>query len=253
MVKASPSVNGYETEPGQPRFREPDRAAAVDDPIRMVAAAVQSVLAEIRGQSRALARSHRDLDGHLAVGTLFSARHVEALPPGTRTIRVAPGTVVTPVARDMLKRLGVTVRPVSVSHSLMASARGEWAFAIEAETGITQALRRALLDDPRPWAELESTLEAVIAWLLVEPGRGALLITHDAAVAVWKSCQVPGVRAASAVEPADVGRALTSLGINLLVVEPAGKSISWMKQLGTAFRQAGAPVVPHALQTGGWR
>ena len=45
-------------------------------------------------------------------------------------------------------------------------------------------------------------------------------------------------------------RAVASLGVNLLVVEPAGKSISWMKQLGTAFRLAGAPAVPQALADG---
>jgi hypothetical protein len=150
----------------------------------------------------------------------------------------------------MLKRLGVTIRLGSSSHALLTSARGEWAFAIETDTGTTHALRRALLDAPQPWAELESSLECVIAWLLEGSGRGAMLITADAAVAVWKSCQVPGVRAASAVEPADVGRAVASLGVNLLVIEPAGKSISWMKQLGTTFRQLGAPAVPQILQTG---
>jgi hypothetical protein len=168
-------------------------------------------------------------------------------------VQIAPGTVITPLARDMLKRLGIAIRLTSASHSAMALARGEWAFAIETESGTTHALRRALLDDPRPWAELEASLEAVIAWLLGEPGRGAMVITGDAAVAVWRSCQVPGVRAASAAEPADVARAVSSLGINLLVVEPAGKPIAWMKQLGTAFRQSGAPVAPQDLEAGGWR
>jgi hypothetical protein len=110
-----------------------------------------------------------------------------------------------------------------------------------------------LLDDPRPWSELASSLEAVIAWLLEEAGRGAMLITPNAAVAVWKSCQVLGIRAASAAEPADVGRAVSSLGVNLLVVEPMGKSISWMKQLGTAFRHTGAPAASQTLEAGGWR
>ena len=36
--------------------------------------------------------------------------------------------------------------------------------------------------------------------------------------------------------------------MNLLVVEPAGKSISWIRQLASAFRVAGAPRAPEALR-----
>jgi hypothetical protein len=61
------------------------------------------------------------------------------------------------------------------------------------------------------------------------------------ALAVWKSCRREGVRAASAVEPADVHNAVRSLSMNLLVADPTGKSISWIKQLASAFRMGGAP------------
>jgi hypothetical protein len=36
--------------------------------------------------------------------------------------------------------------------------------------------------------------------------------------------------------------------MNLLVVEPAGKSISWIKQLATAFRVSAAPRAPQTLE-----
>ncbi len=75
-----------------------------------------------------------------------------------------------------------------------------------------------------------------------------MFITFDAAVTVWRACQVRGVRAAAAVEPGDVYRAARTLGLNMLVIEPSGKSISWMRQMGSAYRQAGAPRVPAALR-----
>jgi hypothetical protein len=83
----------------------------------------------------------------------------------------------------------------------------------------------------------------------VAPERGALVVTDEASLAVWRACQVPGVRAASAVEIDAVDRAIHRLGVNLLVVEPVGKSISLMRQMSRAFRNAGAPRIPHELMT----
>jgi hypothetical protein len=76
-------------------------------------------------------------------------------------------------------------------------------------------------------------------------------ITEQAALTVWKSCQLAGVRAAVAAEPTDVQHAVSTLGLNLLVIEPAGKSISFMKQLAKTFRNAGSPTIPDTLIAGG--
>src|SRR5262249_35836122 len=71
-----------------------------------VDAAVRSVLAERLGRG---ARAP-DASGEVFAGRLLALRHVEAMPAGVRLVRVAPGTVITPLARDHLKRLGVEVR-----------------------------------------------------------------------------------------------------------------------------------------------
>ena len=39
-------------------------------------------------------------------------------------------------------------------------------------------------------------------------------------------------------------RAVRALGVNLLVVEPAGKSIALLRQIGATFRRGGGPVGP---------
>jgi hypothetical protein len=78
-----------------------------------------------------------------------------------------------------------------------------------------------------------------------------MLMTDEASVAVWRACQFPGVRAA-AVADIDAGaRAGRRLGANLFVVEPAGKSISLLRQLGQALRRGGPPRVPDWLETEG--
>ncbi len=182
---------------------------------------------------------------------LLSLRHAEALRAGTREVRVAPGTVITPLARDFLKRQGIALRVVPRLEVEAVRERGEWGFSIEAESGMADALRRAWLDGPEPWTELEPGADATAQWVVEGPGRGALLLTDEASVAVWKACRRDGVRAATASEPEAVARAVRRLGVHLLVVEPAGKPIALVRQLGLAFRKAGAPRIPEGLMREG--
>ena len=163
---------------------------------------------------------------------------------------MATGTVVTPLARDLLKKKGVVVR-LAGKAEVAATSRGDWAFAVEGGPGWLDALRRSMLDDAGLWRELESSVDAAVAWLGAGEGRGVLLVTTDGATAVWRACQSPGVRAAFASEPADVHRATETLGANLIVVDPVGKSIAWIKQIATTFRRAGAPRDPFAGGIGG--
>jgi hypothetical protein len=206
------------------------------DPIAIVDAAVRTVLAELRGAMQPADRKTTPV----FAGRLFSLRQAEALSPGARVIRIAPGTVVTPLARDLMKRRGIAIQLAGIAE-FGKTAPAEWAFAIDSDLGSLHALRRSLLEDAGRWSELGPSLDEVVGWIQAADGRGALLVTEAGALAVWRACQAPGVRAAVAAEPADVDRASRSLGANLIVVEPAGKSPSWIKQLATAFRRAGAP------------
>ncbi len=159
-----------------------------------------------------------------------------------------PAAVITPMARDWLKQRGIMVRRGTADLSLQAL--GEWAFAMAGDAeilGTVQALRRSLLDDARAWIEIESSLVSVGSWLLTGKGRGVMYVTSETALAVWRACRLAGIRAASATEPADVSRAAGSFGMNLLVLDPAGKSISWLRQLASTFRACGPPRIPDHL------
>jgi len=248
MGQASLNANALESATGLPRFRVPEQAFDLADPIKNVDGAVRAVLAELK--LKGPCRSRKESDRHVVVDRLFSLRHAEALPPGTRIVQLGPATVVTPLARDLLKRKGITIQLGGLGESLN-TARGEWAFSIAADSellGTVKALRRALLEDPGAWIEFEPSLDLLANWLVDGEGRGAMFFTSEMALAVWKSCQITGVRGATAAEPGEVYRAVQSLGMNLLVVEPAGKSISWLKQLAGAFRVTGAPRAPESLR-----
>ena len=204
-----------------------------------VDSAVRTVIAEMFG--RRSGKPKVDEWSEDFSGRLFALRHAETLKVGVRAVRVSPGTVVTPLARDYLKRQGIEVRYASRSELERVDRRGEWAVAFEDDSGQNRALRRSFLDGEDSWREIVSSPPD---WVAETAGRGALVLTREASVAVYRACLVPGVRACSAAEPEAASRAVKALGVNLLVVETPGKPIALVRQIGTAFRRGGAPEPP---------
>jgi hypothetical protein len=222
------------------RLADPSLQARRDALIARVHDATRSVLGTFGRKEPA--------GGEVFAERLLALRHVQMLGPHVREVRVAPGTVITPLARDELKRRGVAVRWVSRRDVDAVRDRGEWAFAIEGESGVLTALRRTWLEERESWRELPALADAA-RWVAEAPGRGAVVVSDDAAVAVWRANRVAGVRAAGAETGSSVARAVAGLGLNLLVIEPAGKPLPLIRQLATTFRSAGAPAVPaHLLE-----
>ena len=212
--------------------------------------AVRSVLADWLSVPKPSTPQARrvGLDGYAP--HLLSLKRAEALPSGLRTLQVAPRTVITPLARDYLKHRGINIQYVSKGEVDRFRNRGEWGFAIESFSGLMEAFRRTLLAETETWHELGPSLEQVTTWLTRSEGRGVMFLSDEASVTVFRACQTPGVRAAAAWELESVARAVRLLGANLIVVEPAGKSLAFLKQVGTTFRRAGGPVPPFWIAQG---
>ncbi len=211
-----------------------------------VHAAVLAVLAETVRSGRPGGRPSNGR-GEVFVDRLFSVRHAEGVVEGADEVRVLAGTVVTPMACDLLRRRRIGLRVVSGREAARANAarEGEWGFAIESQSGPVEALRRVLMDD---WAEVGPDPAEAARWVVDGDGRGAFVVTDEASVASWRAGRVEGIRAATVADPEAVSRAVRHLGANLIVIEPAGKSIYLMKQLGERFRRGGAPAVPDGLE-----
>ena len=216
--------------------------------LRDVDAAVASVLADLFTPARGVPAQRRNStaqsDEPVFAGRLLSLREAEGITTAARVIRIAPGTVVTPLAKDYLKSLGLEVRFVAQSEVAGARNVGEWGFSIEAQSGLLDGFRRSILDAGTPWRELGASVADAAGWVAESERRGALVLCDEAARAIYEAYQVPHVRAAVADEPNSAARAVRSIGVNLLVVEPAGKSIALLKQIGASFRRAGGPMVP---------
>jgi hypothetical protein len=177
------------------------------------------------------------------MGRLLGQAQVEAMDGSMREVRVAQGTVVTPLALDLMKRRGIALKQASNDESAVQSkGTGEWAFAIEGPiSGKAEALRRALLDS---WAEVADSPP----WVASRDDRGALVLTPEASVAAWRANRVEGIRAATACDVDSVARAVKHLGVNVLVIEPAKHSIPSMKAMADTFRKGGAPRLPEGLR-----
>ena len=72
-------------------------------------------------------------------------------------------------------------------------------------------------------------------------GRGALVVTDEASVATWRAVGSRGSGRATVAEPEAVSRSIRHLGANLIVVEPAGKSIYLLKQRSASGSARAAP------------
>jgi hypothetical protein len=163
-----------------------------------------------------------------------------------KEVRVAPGTVVTPLALDLMKRRGISLRHAVNGEASVGQAKGTgtWAFAIEGPaSGKAEALRRALLGS---WSEVAASEAA--PWVVAGTDRGSLVLTPEASVAAWRANRVGGIRAATACDVDSVARAIKHLGINVLVVEPASLSIPSIRAMAEAFRRGGAPSAPEGLR-----
>jgi hypothetical protein len=176
-------------------------------------------------------------------GKLLGLKHLEDLPEGIGEVRIGPGTVVTPLAHDFLKRRGIAIRWVSREEVGGSLERGSWGFAIDHESGLASALRRGLLGEGG-WIEIGTSPVELARWVIASEERGGVLLTAEASIAVWEAYQVPGIRAAVVGDANAVTRAVRNLGTNLLVIEPLGLSIPWVKHLVNTYRRAGAPRPP---------
>ena len=231
-------------------FQNPDLRLSASPQWALIAEVDAAVRSVLETQDRRSQPERRTAGGDLEVfpGRLLGLKHAESFAKGLSQVGVATGTVVTPLARDLLKKRGIAIRLVSRGEFARVRNPGEWGFAVEsgAESGTVAALRRTWLEDD--WTELEASLEGAARWVVEVPDRGALVVSDEASLAVWRACQVAGVRAASVADIDATARAVRYLGANLLVVEPSGKSISWMRQIGLSFRRAGAPMAPEAIE-----
>jgi len=174
-------------------------------------------------------------------GKLLLERHAVSLPDSTRQIVTTPSTVVTPLAREILRKRGVAVR-ISNASSLGSPnpvIAGEWAVVRLCESPQAQSLETMLIGrGGEGWIGFGAATEAAVGWLDTQPAGHLAVLAQSAAHALWWLIR-QGVRAAQVQASADVERIVSAFAPRCLVLEPARLAIHESRQIFRTWRSLG--------------
>jgi hypothetical protein len=174
-------------------------------------------------------------------GKLLLERHAVGLPESTRQILTSPSTVVTPLAREILRKRGVTVRISNASGLGLPKPvlAGEWAVVRLCESPQAQSLEAMLVGrGGEGWVGFGPSAEAAVEWLESQPAGHLALLAQSACTALWWAIR-QGVRAAQVHASADVERIVAAFAPRCVVIEPARMAIHESRQLFRTWRAMG--------------
>lgn len=145
-------------------------------------------------------------------------------------------TIVTPLALDFLKGKRVAIRRDDKS-SDNGMSLGNWGIAVERPSPTVTAAIKALLREGRTLTDLE-TRGDVIGWIrslatqvLRGPMPGAVIVSDQASLAACIANKIPGMRAASVSQAAEIGSLKAILSPNLFALTAAGRTFFELRQL----------------------
>jgi len=161
--------------------------------------------------------------------------------------------VITPAARDLLHQRQIRLAGSRTAGGNAESATCDLVIGCSAtgfrSDGLLPVLRKNGLS---PQVADAGDLVGLIGRLadeVAERPQLAVALTDAPAAAVCLANRRPGVRAAEARDEEEIHQRVTELGLNLLVVQPQGRSLYEMVRMVRVFAAAGPRGCPELLQT----
>jgi hypothetical protein len=180
--------------------------------------------------------------------TVITLESLREIPAGTTSLLVRCRAVVTPAARDELKRRKIkvltTADKVSTANRLLIGCSdGPTTGRDVAPAGVN-----VLLLDARCPVEIVQQFEQRLSG----SADLAAIVTHRPAVALCLANRYPSLRAALATDARSVRDAVQTLGANVLVIDPRGRSAHHLRSLLVEFTVGGPRECPlkHPLLKG---
>ena len=217
---------------------------------RIVAEVLRRIEAQVRGAAAASGgNSELIVEDRVVTMSVLAARL-----ENVRRVTVRKGAVVTPAVRDELRdrgielsrsvsngaadgnessasmvRLVIAATPPCNADSLAATSGGD-AEVITMQSG-----------------NVVESIEKLVSWLATGDCL-AVLLTGDAEAALCLANRSRGVRAISAGSASAIARSATAVGANLLIADPAGRSMHEMANMVRAFVRGGCQRCPESLR-----
>jgi ribose 5-phosphate isomerase RpiB len=162
---------------------------------------------------------------------------------GLTRLAVARGTVITPAAKDFLRERGIAVRYVDEELPRGSASPTAVLLVGVSECDFEPGRLVARLRERRIRVEQLARvgLVGVVDEMVERVRRGSergLLFCGEPDAAVCLANRAAGIRAARAGCPSGTRRVMRAVGANLLVVDPAGKSIQQIEQAALEFCSA---------------
>ncbi|MEX2121071.1 MAG: RpiB/LacA/LacB family sugar-phosphate isomerase [Pirellulales bacterium] len=189
--------------------------------------------------------------GELALtARVVSLAELDGRLEGLKRLRVPAGAVLTPAVRDLLRQGNVAVEYVGGSAD---TARHTLVLGLAESAYEPAALARAVAQTGTSVEQLARTgLAGVVSEmcdLVASGGKLGLLLCGQPAAALCLANRRPGVRAAVAADRRGVTGALDQVAANLLVVQPASRSFSELRQMMIEFVRPGPRSCPEHLRS----
>ncbi len=190
----------------------------------------------------------------MLAGRVITFEEIDGKLDGVKTIVIEANAVVTPSAKDYLRQHGVRITTVATSaggRNNVTTALGTLVLGIAAArfpaAGFCERLSRQgieveTLHEANWLAEIDAMCD------IVRKGtRIGMFISEETAAVVCLANRQGGVRAAAASSLGELRRAIDSIAVNLIVVDPTGRSVHEILQMAATLRQAGPRGCPGQL------
>ncbi len=181
-------------------------------------------------------------------GKIITLAQLEKRIQPASQILLHRGALVTPAARDWLRERNVAIAFHPAKSSAVTPPKWQLACATaETDFDPAQLLRNANKDNVATDRLASTGLSSVIDELADRVAKGGmlgLLFTTKLAAGNCLANRVRGVRAASAHCQVGVKQAIAEIGLNLLVIDPRGKSSFQLGKMLQAFYGTAARECP---------
>lgn len=183
-------------------------------------------------------------------GSLILERHAVDLPAGVSELAIAPKTVVTPLAREILKKRGITLRWAGAANwpGQGGQNAGEWAVLRISGSAQALAVESTLAGrSGEGWDLVGPTLQAASTWLVQKPHRHLAVLSDVACISVWQLNQA-GLRATEIRSSVELERVVQQFAPQCIVVEPPKLPIHEARQIFHSWRRLGVVPVPASIK-----